>query len=419
MSSFRQAIFTKSKEDVVINKDVRLYIHIPFCLRKCAYCDFLSFSSKSEIRSRYLSALENEIRVRLSERKERNGGIPVSSVFFGGGTPTVLSGEDLAGILTAIRENAVIAENAEITCESNPCTLDARKAQVLFEAGFNRLSIGAQSMNDENLKLLGRLHDKGTFLRAFDNARKAGFSNLNLDMIFGLPGQTVRAWEEELGEAAALGSEHISVYALELYENTPLFAVRNRYRWPTDEELREMYDGTAAILAGHGLERYEISNYAGPGFESQHNSGYWTGDEYLGFGLGASSYETAVRTFDDSEKTGRDKKKDCDKKPVRYKNTGDMGLYLEKSGEPHLIRTDLQTLDKRDQESEFMVLGLRMTKGVSEVEFSERFGENADAVFGDVIEKYVRSGFLIREDGRIRLAEKALFVSNTILSEML
>ena len=397
----------------MINKDIRLYIHIPFCMQKCNYCDFLSFPEEKDKRSQYINALKKEVRVRLSERADRTGDVRITSVFFGGGTPTVLSGEDLAEILDEIRDCALIAgeggasENAEITCEANPCTLNAHKAQVLREAGFNRLSIGAQSMNDENLKLLGRLHDRDIFFRAFEYARKAGFSNLNLDMMFGLPGQTVRAWEEELREAAGLESEHISVYALELYEGTPLFALRDRYRWPSDEELREMYDRTGAILAEYGLERYEISNYAKSGFESRHNSGYWTGDEYLGFGLGASSFEKDVRYPDIAAEA------------VRYKNTDDISLYLEKSDKPRLLQTDLQILEKRDLESEFMVLGLRMTNGVPEREFSERFGEEIDEVFGNEIERYVRSGFMIREGGRIRLAEKALFVSNAILAELI
>lgn len=377
---------------------MRIYIHIPFCLKKCSYCDFLSFPEEKDIRSQYISALKKEIRSRLAPEKMTKETSLCHSVFFGGGTPTVLSGEELAGILDEIGECIVIDGDAEITCEANPCTLDREKAEILKEAGFNRISIGAQSMDDANLKMLGRIHNKETFYRAFEDARRAGFSNLNLDMIFGLPGQTVRRWEEELNEAAELGSEHISVYALELYEGTPLFRDRGKYSWPGDEELAVMYERTGEILAEHGLYRYEISNYARPGYESRHNTGYWTGDEYLGFGIGAASYE----------------------KKTRYNNTGDIREYIEKMKNgtgASSIRTNLTLLSQEDMRTEYMILGLRLTKGVSVSGFEERFGEKMENIFGGIVDKYLNLGFMERDGDRIRLSEKALFVSNSILAE--
>lgn len=383
-------------------RNIRIYIHIPFCVRKCAYCDFLSFPSDADMRSQYLAALKQEIRARLDVQKEPP--FFLSSVFFGGGTPTVLSGEELAGILAEIKKSAVSDGNAEISLEANPGTVDEKKLCVLKDAGFNRISIGAQSMNDGNLKLLGRIHDKEMFRKAFDAAGKAGFDNINLDLISGLPGQTVSGWEDELREAVSFGSGHISVYSLELYEDTPLYSRKEEYPWPSDEELARMYERTEKILSEHGLHRYEFSNYAKPGYECRHNTGYWTGDEYLGFGIGAASFENNTR----------------------YSNTAEMKAYLDvmknaAQGGPDLqaVRTGIQKLSEKDLESEYMILGLRLTKGVSVSGFRERFGESMEDVFGKMIRKYLQSGFLVMEEDRLRLAEKALFVSNTILADFM
>ncbi len=331
------------------------------------------------------------------------------SIFFGGGTPTVLSGEELAGILEEIRTHVILEKDAEITTEANPCTVDEEKLRILKNAGFNRISIGAQSMNDGNLKMLGRLHDRETFRKAFEAARRAGFDNINLDMISGLPGQRLSDWENEIREAAAYGSEHISAYSLELYEGTPLFRQKDKYAWPADDELAQMYERTGEILREYGFERYELSNYSKPGYECRHNTGYWTGDEYLGFGIGAASFENNKR----------------------YSNTSDIRIYLNTmngssdqhtmNGSPDLnaIRTGLQELDKKDLETEYMILGLRLTRGVSIAGFEERFGEAIEDVYGDVINKYLNMGFMELDGDRLRLREKALFVSNSILAEFI
>lgn len=374
-----------------MNSDLlRIYIHIPFCIRKCGYCDFLSFPAGEDTKPLYIRALKKEMRARLSDKRNR----PVSSVYFGGGTPSVLAADQLAGILDEIRSLAAIMDNAEITLEANPCTLDSEKAAALKNAGFNRISLGAQSMNDSNLKILGRLHDKEIFGRAFDHARKAGFDNINIDMIAGLPGQSADDWKNEIEEACGYGSEHISAYTLELYENTPLYREKDKYAWPPDDTLADMYELTGEVLAGHGYMRYELSNYAKPGYESRHNTGYWTGDEYSGFGIGAASFE----------------------KGTRFANIPDMEAYLKNSGDPGMLRTGVYELSEKDLETEYMILGLRLTRGVSIAGFEERFGESMFDVFGDVLEKYIGSGFMEEEDGRVRLAEKALFVSNSILA---
>lgn len=371
------------------NRPVRLYVHIPFCVQKCCYCDFLSFRADEDTREKYVRQLINEIRSwgAVSEDLE------VQSLFFGGGTPSVLTEEQTADIMDALYRTFAFAGDAEISTETNPGTLTAQKLNTYYKLGFNRLSMGLQSANDRELKMLGRIHDKRTFLHNFEEARNAGFDNINVDLISAIPGQTLASWEESLRFTADLSPEHISAYSLILEEGTPLGD--HPEKWPDlpDEDTeRFMYARTEEILSEYGYQRYEISNYAKPGKVCRHNIGYWTGDAYIGFGLGASSCYGGQRfTVVDSMEEYL--------KSVSY-------IPVEKIGEKEAME-------------EFMILGLRLCEGVSKEVFESRFGRSLDAVYGDVIRKYKQLELLEEKKDRIALTREGISVSNTVLAEFL
>ena len=375
------------------NNDAELYVHIPFCERKCAYCDFLSFPAGEDTKAKYVNALKHEIAAASGAFK----GKIIRSVFFGGGTPTVLQKEFTAEILNMLFRAFMIRKDAEITIECNPGTSDREKLEYLKNAGINRISIGAQSFDDAKLREIGRIHDQAAIYRCVDDAKEAGFRNINIDLISALPYQTLEDWTLDLKKAAALKPQHISAYSLILEEGTPLYENSGGLEFPDEDTERRMYYLTGEILSEYGYSQYEISNYALPGFESIHNSGYWTGVPYLGLGLGASSF------------TGN----------VRYKNTSDMNEYLESAACPEKQRKDIEELSKQDLESEFMITGLRMTKGVSLEEFRRRFKEELKEVFEAPMKKHLKTGHLIEENGWIRLSGEAVSVSNTILADFL
>lgn len=402
-----------------MSRELELYLHIPFCIKKCAYCDFLS-GTADEVRQRsYFEALLREIRT-CGDFSD----YVVTSVFIGGGTPSVLPGEWMEQMMEEIRRQFHIHPEAEITTEANPGTVDKEKMKCYRKAGFNRISFGCQSADDQELKKLGRIHTWGAFLDGYQLAREAGFQNINVDLMSGLPGQRVASWEKSLRKVAELRPEHISAYSLILEEGTPFYEMQDQLDLPDEESERLMYERTAEILGDYGYEQYEISNYAKPGFACRHNVGYWTGREYLGLGLGASSLI-----------------KNC-----RFHNTGDMEVYLREMLQPEIssgeaaringqwkgangwydphdlckgIREDIQELSEQERMEEFMILGLRMTEGVSEVEFEKLFHIKIDQIYGDIFKKYCLGGFLRRERGRIFLSREGISVSNTILSEML
>ncbi len=375
-----------------------IYVHIPFCVRKCAYCDFLSFASEKKVRDQYVTGLLNEIKKRADEIKEYR----ISTIYFGGGTPTVLDASHLAGILNAIFEAGDFSEKQkeeeEITVEANPGTVDFEKLSALRDAGFNRISIGVQSADSDELKMLGRIHTFSDAENAVKWARAAGFKNLSVDIISALPNQTLSKYRENLEKIVALSPDHISSYSLIIEEGTKFFELYgesgNRKKELPDEELdREMYRLTNEFLLEHGYHRYEISNYAKPGFESRHNSSYWTGVDYLGLGLGASSLI----------------------KNVRYQNETD----LKKNLEDPCKRYVTEKLDENGLITEFMILGLRMTQGVSEEAFRERFKRSVDDVYGDVLKRLADEKLIVRENGILRLTEFGLDVSNMVFEEFL
>ena len=370
---------------------MELYVHIPFCVKKCAYCDFLSFPQGEEIQRRYVEKLMEEIRTVSAGFHDT----PVSSVFVGGGTPSVLKARWMKELFDCLRASFHIEETAEISMEANPGTVDREKLRIYREAGINRLSFGLQSADNRKLKALGRIHTWEEFLDSFHQARIAGFTNINVDLMSALPGQTVDSWRKTLEKVLELKPEHISAYSLIIEEGTP-FASRT-LNLPDEDAEYNMYEATAQILREYGFEQYEISNYAKKGRECRHNVGYWIRQDYLGFGLGASSLY------------GKE----------RFANTQDMKKYLENSRTPEKIREKEPPLTREDEMAEFMFLGLRMTRGISKAEFERQFGSEIDAIYGDVLRKYKSMGLLLEEKGRIFLSRDGIHVSNSVMADFL
>lgn len=408
-------------------KELELYLHIPFCERKCAYCDFLSAPADLPVRISYIKKLQEEI----AYYGAQYGEYQVSSIFFGGGTPTILEGYQLAAILETVKEHFNITTDAEITVECNPGTLTAGKAEKLVQAGFNRLSMGLQSADDRELQLLGRIHNFAQFLESYDLARKAGFRNINVDLMSALPGQTLKSWQDTLQKVTALRPEHISAYSLIIEEGTPFyerFAEDERIReqgghprlLPEEDVERQMYELTETFLQIKGYERYEISNYAKPGYECRHNCGYWTRKDYLGLGLGASSLV----------------------EHQRFQNTSDLKTYLEQEYSPqcegqheHIAETiqlqeetgltqtghhiHIETLDKKSEMEEFMFLGLRLMVGISRQQFEKNFQVTLNSVYGEVLRKLKGEQLIEEVAGYVRLTEHGIDVSNYVLAEFL
>lgn len=452
---------------------MEIYVHIPYCVKKCRYCDFLSFpcgdpsGGKEE---RYVEALLCEIaRMRHGRGKRDAAPSDVTSVFIGGGTPSVLPAEAIRRILDRIREVYFVREDAEITMEANPGTVTEEKARIWRAAGVNRLSMGLQSAHDGELRLLGRIHTWADFLESWETARNAGFDNINIDLMSALPGQSAETWRDTLKRVIALAPEHISAYSLIVEPGTPFYEeyggmssdiaeygeyadvpeahlarYRGRARIPGETEDRAMYHDTKRILAEAGYRRYEISNYAKAGRECRHNLGYWTGTEYLGFGLGASSYlcengqYVRFSVTRDLEEY-RDRLAACSRAGTSVgTDTGDAGI-TRNEGEAAKSRLmedsyrDEENPDQRngalydtpevlteaDRMAEFMFLGLRLTDGVSAEEFRKEFGRELRDVYGKVIDKLKREGLLAEAGDRVLLTETGLDVSNAAMAEFL
>ena len=301
----------------------------------------------------------------------------------------------LGDILKEIRNRFKMEEDAEITIEVNPGTANIGKLQAYREMRINRLSIGLQSPQDRELKILGRIHNYEQFLETYQEARTVGFDNINIDLMSAIPDQTYEDWVKNLRTAAELEPEHISAYSLIVEEGTP-FAAR-KLNLPDEDTEYNMYEATAQILKEYGFEQYEISNYARKGRKCRHNVGYWTRQDYLGFGLGASSlYEKE-----------------------RFANTADMKKYLENSKNPEKIREKEPSLTREDEMAEFMFLGLRMTRGIAKSDFQEIFGCTIESIYGGVLKKYEALELLQERDDRIFLSRKGIHVSNSVMSEFL
>lgn len=378
-----------------MKKDLGLYIHIPFCVKKCAYCDFLSWKGSGEEREAYVQALEKEI----SSYSEFAKDYRVSTVFFGGGTPSVLEGEQTERILKKIRDTFRVEKDAEITLEMNPGTAQKEKLLLYRELGINRLSIGLQSVKNENLKLLGRIHTYGDFLDSYRMAREAGFDNISADLISSLPGQTLEEWKEELEILQETPLEHISVYQLIIEKGTEFYEKYGEHEelLPDEETSREIYLWTGKYLKEHGFEQYEISNYARPSRKPRHNLRYWERKDYLGLGLGAASMVHNIR----------------------MSNTRDWEKYIEGSQNPKRLREEVEFLEEPRQMEEFMFLGLRKTEGVSRKEFRRIFGRDLDMVYEKALQKHLENGMLEASKDRIRLSQAGILVSNQVLSDFI
>ena len=408
-------------------KELELYLHIPFCERKCAYCDFLSAPADLPVRISYIKKLQEEIVYCGAQYGEYQ----VSSIFFGGGTPTILEGYQLAAILETVKEHFNITTDAEITVECNPGTLTAGKAEKLVQAGFNRLSMGLQSADDRELHLLGRIHNFAQFLESYDLARKAGFQNINVDLMSALPGQTLKSWQDTLQKVTALRPEHISAYSLIIEEGTPFyerFAEDERIReegghprlLPEEDVERQMYELTETFLHTKGYERYEISNYAKPGYECRHNCGYWTRKDYLGLGLGASSLVEHQRFQNTSElKTYLEQEysPQCEGQHERIAETIQLQEETGLTQTGHHIH--IETLDKKSEMEEFMFLGLRLMAGISRQQFEKKFQVTLNSVYGEGLRKLKGEQLIEEVAGYVRLTEHGIDVSNYVLAEFL
>ncbi|MCI9075015.1 MAG: radical SAM family heme chaperone HemW [Dorea sp.] len=361
-------------------KDLELYIHIPFCVKKCNYCDFLSAPAGEQERQSYVESLCGRIRAYAESIRAYR----VISIFVGGGTPSILESGQIERIFGAVYDTFRVDADAEITMEMNPGTVTKEKLLVYRRLGVNRLSIGLQSAEHEELKKLGRIHTYGDFLASYQTARQAGFQNINIDLMSGIPCQTLESYERSLKLIAELEPEHISAYSLIIEEGTPFY---ERYRkgkhvdeLPDEDTEREMYVCTKEILESYGYHRYEISNYAEPGFECRHNLGYWNRTEYLGIGTGASSFMNHQRWKEGEE-------------PV--------------------------TLTRQEEIEEFMFLGLRKMEGVSRADFHRIFGEEMESVYKNVIAKMKKQSLLDEKKNRLFLTERGIDVSNYVMSEFL
>ena len=377
-----------------MNGGMELYLHMPFCVRKCAYCDFLSFPTDQETQNLYTRRLREDI----DAMGKKYGDIPVDTIFIGGGTPSVPDSALIVGIMEHVRKAFHVAEGAEISMEANPGTVTREKLTDYRRAGINRLSFGLQSVNDRELKLLGRIHTWAEFLESFHLARECGFTNINIDLMSALPGQTRESWKDTLKRVTDLNPEHISAYSLIIEDGTPFGekygSEEGRKLLPDEDSEREMYHETKRFLRDCGYERYEISNYAKPGRACRHNIGYWTGLPYLGLGLGASSYMDGCR----------------------FAVNSDMKQYLEEK--PGMF-TDVEKLTKKDMEEEFFYVGLRMTAGVSLPEFERRFGVSAKDVYPGLMEMFVEEKAAVFQGDRFVLTDYGLDVSNYIMAQFL
>ena len=382
-----------------------LYVHIPFCLAKCAYCDFVSFAGLEPLYGAYVEALSLEIALVAP----RWAGFSFDTLFIGGGTPTVLPTASLEAIMAACREGLHFAEDAEITVEANPGTVTPANLSALRKAGVTRLSLGVQSLRDPDLALLGRLHDRKTALEAFYWAREAGFENINLDFIFGLPGQTVSQWQKVLEEALRLRPEHLSLYALTLEEGTPLEARirRGDLPVPNEEASAAMYELAESLLEGAGYAHYEISNWARrspkdpphgpPTLACRHNLKYWRNEPYLGLGAAAHSYDGAAR----------------------YANVSDPAAYIARmrQGQEAVAEREAPTLAQKMGET--MMLGLRLIEGISHQDFEVRFGVRLDAVYGREIGELAQEGLLEVDERGIRLTPRGRLLGNRVFAAFL
>ncbi|MDK0617930.1 radical SAM family heme chaperone HemW [Clostridium perfringens] len=373
---------------------ISLYIHIPFCAQKCLYCDFPSFARKDHLRKAYIEALNKEI-INL---REKHNNLEINTIFIGGGTPSVLESNELECLLKEIAK-LNMAKDIEYSMECNPGNLTEEKLEVMKKYGVNRISMGLQAKQDNLLKGLGRIHNYKTFKENFLLAKKVGFNNINVDLMFGLPNQSLNEWEETLREIISLEPAHISAYSLIIEEGTTFYNLyeNDKLKLPTEEEERKMYHLAKEILEENGFNQYEISNYAKEGKECRHNLAYWNMDNWIGVGSASASYINGKR----------------------IKNISSVEEYINSINERGEAVEEIINNSKNDNMEEFMFMGLRKINGIDENEFKKRFGMNINDVYGEILNKYIDEGLLIRESGRIFLSEKGIEISNVIMADFL
>lgn len=396
-----------------MKKFLSLYIHIPFCAVKCKYCDFLSYDGESYgTMLRYVDCLCQEIKLYAPIADE----YIVRSIFIGGGTPSLLDESLIVNIMAFIKKTFTLEKNVEVTIEANPGTLRHQKLNGYKQAGINRISIGLQSADDSMLKRLGRLHNYDQFVASYKAARRAGFDNINIDVMSGLPGQSIHSYVDTLSKVIDYEPEHISAYSLSIEEGTP-FANDPSILESLPPEMieRRMYEITKKLLSVNGYERYEISNYAKPGYECRHNMVYWTGGEYVGFGLGASSYFQGKR-FSNLRDIFKylNLMEDLSDRFVETDNLET--LYNETT---RILRENVTPIYIDSRMEEFMFLGLRMMCGVSREDFAERFKKDIYEVYAPVLNKYIDEGYMATDGDRIYLTDMGIDVSNVILADFL
>jgi oxygen-independent coproporphyrinogen-3 oxidase len=416
-------------------KQTELYIHTPFCMRKCAYCDFLSFAADEKTQEKYVRALLNEIRFFGGKMKDYE----ITTVYIGGGTPSWLAQDLMLAILDTAGESFHIRGDAEVTIECNPGTLTKGKLEAYRRAGINRLSIGLQSADDEELKILGRIHTFEQFLKTYEMARTSGYANISIDLMSGLPRQTTERYMKTLQKIIRLRPEHISSYSLIIEKGTPFY---EKYKFdavkqhagmqpeelPSEDETYRMMKLTQQMLAEAGFVQYEISNFAKPGYACRHNIGYWTRENYLGLGLGAASLIDNVRYSNTSDlydyMEGCDRIFDCSCEEIRKK----AGQSEEnRANEPERgqewfgtnLHASAEPVARQSRMEEFMFLGLRMKEGISRAKFEECFSMPIEAVYRDVIEQLKAEELLTVREGRISLTEKGLDLSNYAMAKFL
>ncbi|HII4498150.1 TPA: radical SAM family heme chaperone HemW [Clostridium perfringens] len=373
---------------------ISLYIHIPFCAQKCLYCDFPSFARKDHLRKAYIEALNKEI---ISLREKHNN-LEINTIFIGGGTPSVLEAHELECLLKEVAK-LNMAKDVEYSMECNPGNLTEEKLEVMKKYGVNRISMGLQAKQDNLLKGLGRIHNYKTFKENFLLAKKVGFNNINVDLMFGLPNQRLNEWEETLREIISLDPAHISAYSLIIEEGTAFYNLyeNDKLKLPTEEEERKMYHLAKKILEENGFNQYEISNYAKERKECRHNLAYWNMDNWIGVGSAAASYINGKR----------------------IKNISSVEEYINSINEKGEAVEEIINNSKNDNMEEFMFMGLRKINGIDENEFKKRFSMNINDVYGEILNKYIGEGLLIRESGRIFLSEKGIEISNIIMADFL
>jgi oxygen-independent coproporphyrinogen-3 oxidase len=374
----------------------RLYVHVPFCIKKCHYCAFVSSAPQKNELLEYPDLLMRELQL------QAKGGGEIASIYFGGGTPSLLQPEQLARLLDGIAGQTGIKVDAEITLEANPGTVDHVSLKAFRDAGINRISLGIQSFDDHFLDCLGRIHSAEQSRQAFQDARNAGFDNVSIDLIHSLPGQSLDQWRSELRHAIKLCPEHISIYGLTVEEGTPFARIypADSLELADDDLSADMFELADELLAESGFEHYEIANYARPGYRAQHNSGYWRRDGYLGLGVAAHSF---LR-----EGHG-----------VRFSNPDTLEEYRRGVMAGQLTRVDEHQLTQNDAMAEYMFLGLRLSEGVTLSDFEREFGRSVESVYGSTPADLARLGLLIQNESVLTLTQRGMLLSNQVFSRFL